>query len=417
MSDSDFVRLSPDSPYYFFRPQNIDLRTEYDEGYKINEVFPINVTGIVTARDGFVIDSDKTELGKRLKDFRNPKITDDDIRSKYFKGRGASQYEDGDTRGWKLTKARKLAMNDFEWEKKVTKCLYRPFDVRFIYYADYMIDWPRLDVMPNMLAGKNIGLISARSNKSSDMNHFFCTRLMSETKCGESTTQSYLFPLYLYTSSSGTRQTELFSKPKVASGQDVNLAPDFLKALENKIHIKFSSASNSEGHFATFGAEDVFHYMYAVFHSPTYRSRYAEFLKIDFPRLPLTSNVALFRQLCGLGKELVSYHLLEVEGQKSKVKWVKGHSSIVAKGYPKYDDGKVYINAEAHFAGVPADVWEFHIGGYQVCEKWLKDRRERELSAEDIVHYGKVVSALGETIRIMAEVDEVIESAGGWPIK
>ena len=168
----------------------------------------------------------------------------------------------------------------------------------------------------------------------------------------------------------------------------------------------------------TFGPEDVFHYMYAVFHSPTYRSRYAEFLKIDFPRLPLTSNVALFRQLCGLGKELVGLHLLEVEGQKSKVKFsaVRGQSSVVAKGYPKYDDGKVYINAEAHFAGVPEDVWEFHIGGYQVCEKWLKDRRERELSAEDIVHYGKVVSALGETIRIMKEVDAAIEVNGGWPV-
>jgi hypothetical protein len=89
----------------------------------------------------------------------------------------------------------------------------------------------------------------------------------------------------------------------------------------------------------------------------------------------------------------------------------------VSKGYPKYEDGKVYINAEAHFAGVPAEVWEFHIGGYQVCAKWLKDRRERELSAEELVHYGKVVSALGETIRLMREVDAVIESAGGWPVK
>ena len=159
--------------------------------------------------------------------------------------------------------------------------------------------------------------------------------------------------------------------------------------------------------------------MYAVFYSPTYRSRYAEFLKIDFPRLPLTSNVELFPQLCGLGEELVALHLLEGVDRytgKQVVKFVKGQTSNVAKGYPKYQDGKVYINTESAFEGVPEDVWEFHIGGYQVCEKWLKDRRGRELSAEDIVHYQKIVVALKETIRLMGEVDAVIESAGGWPM-
>jgi predicted helicase len=168
----------------------------------------------------------------------------------------------------------------------------------------------------------------------------------------------------------------------------------------------------------TFGPEDVLHYIYAVFHSPAYRSRYAEFLKIDFPRLPLTSNVELFRQLCGLGKELVALHLLEASALNKPITKFKGKGdNIVAKGHPKYQDGVVLVNASQGFEGVPEDVWEFHIGGYQVCEKWLKDRRERELSAEDIVHYGKVVSALGETIRIMKEVDGVIKVNGGWPVK
>jgi len=167
---------------------------------------------------------------------------------------------------------------------------------------------------------------------------------------------------------------------------------------------------------------DALYFIYAILYSPAYRKRYAGALSIEFPKIPNKCSPKLAKELIRLGGELVALHLLEgvdkyTSKQVGKFSAVRGQSSTIAKGYPKYDDGKVYINAEAHFAGVPTEVWEFHIGGYQVCQKWLKDRRERELSAEDIVHYGKVVSALGETIRIMREVDGVIESAGGWAIK
>jgi len=214
------------------------------------------------------------------------------------------------------------------------------------------------------------------------------------------------------------------------SSRTPNLSPKFIRKITSNIGLKYIEDGTGDLR-KTFGPEDVFHYMYAVFHSPTYRSRYAEFLKIDFPRLPLTSNVALFRQLCGLGADLVALHLLEAEYPHASwrkagapapfsspiTRFVGAGDKVVAKGYPKYQAGKVYINAEAHFAGVPEEVWEFHIGGYQVCEKWLKDRRGRQLSAEDVAHYQKVVVALKETIRLMAEVDEAIESHGGWPIR
>lgn len=167
-----------------------------------------------------------------------------------------------------------------------------------------------------------------------------------------------------------------------------------------------------------FDSWDVFHYIYAILYSPTYRSRYAEFLKIDFPRLPLTSNVELFHQLCELGKELVSLHLLEASVLNKPITKFKGKGdNVVAKGHPKYQDGVVLVNASQGFEGVPNDVWEFHIGGYQVCDKWLKDRRERELSEEDIAHYQKIIVALKETIRLMGEVDAAIDAHGGWPIK
>jgi predicted helicase len=169
--------------------------------------------------------------------------------------------------------------------------------------------------------------------------------------------------------------------------------------------------------------EDIFHYAYAVFHSPGYRSRYAEFLKIDFPRLPLTGNLELFRALARLGGELVALHLLESPTLEKSLTQFTGPSKLVTK--PGWADGTVWLDAggkkaattpgSSGFRGVPEQVWNFHIGGYQVCEKWLKDRKGRTLSAEDITHYHKIVVALSETIRLMAEIDLLIEAHGGWP--
>jgi len=207
----------------------------------------------------------------------------------------------------------------------------------------------------------------------------------------------------------------------------------------------------------TFGPEDVFDYIYAVFHCPTYRTRYAEFLKIDFPRVPLTSDAALFRKLVELGGRLVKLHLLEDDpetppypaasqtppnppvnggGSESGLPPLAGGQRGVGSGteagsrvsisYPargdhtvekvRYvdNDRQVWINGKQYFEGVPPDVWEFHIGGYQVLEKWLKDRKGRTLSYDDVSHYGKIVVALRETIRLMAEIDELIPS---WPIE
>jgi REP element-mobilizing transposase RayT len=174
-------------------------------------------------------------------------------------------------------------------------------------------------------------------------------------------------------------------------------------------------------HDRTFGPEDVFDYMYAVFHSPTYRSRYAEFLKIDFPRLPLTSKVELFRELCALGEELVGLHLMEKHGPRLADFLVEDDNKVEKVRYTApgqgADKGRVWINKTQYFDGVPPEVWEFHIGGYQVCQKWLKDRKGRQLSFDDVKHYQHIVSALAETIRIMAEIDRRIDKHGGWPIQ
>ena len=162
--------------------------------------------------------------------------------------------------------------------------------------------------------------------------------------------------------------------------------------------------------------EDIFHYAYAVFHSPGYRSRYAEFLKIDFPRLPLTGILELFRALARLGRELTALHLLESPKLAQPItEFIGGRNPEVEKISWSRDTVWVDKAQDTGFRGVPEPVWNFHIGGYQVCEKWLKDRKGRTLSADDIAHYQKVVVALSETIRLMAEIDRVIDANGGWP--
>ncbi len=177
---------------------------------------------------------------------------------------------------------------------------------------------------------------------------------------------------------------------------------------------------------ATITPEDIFHYAYAVFHSPTYRTRYAAFLKMDFPRLPLTSDLDLFRDLAALGKQLVALHLLDFAAAPSPSRLglfpVAGSNEVEKVRYvePSRDgdgaaemNGRVYINKTQYFDTVPPEVWEFHVGGYQVCDKWLKDRKGRKLTIDDVQHYQRIIVALRETIRLMAEIDERIP---GFPL-
>jgi predicted helicase len=192
-----------------------------------------------------------------------------------------------------------------------------------------------------------------------------------------------------------------------------NLSLAFLKVLAEKLKLP-----QVEPHGLPKGVTplDIFFYAYSVLHSPTYRTRYAEVLKIDFPRLPLSSDLKLFRSLTAKGAELVALHLLESPKVHNFITGFPEKGDNVVEKVQYTDNNKrVWIRRNQYFEGVPKSVWEFQIGGYRVCEKWLKDRKGRPLSYDDIQHYQKIVVALNETIRLMAEVDKVIDSFGGWP--
>jgi len=199
-----------------------------------------------------------------------------------------------------------------------------------------------------------------------------------------------------------------------------NFHPVFIADVQTRLNIPFIPDGTGDLR-STFGPEDIFHYIYGLLYSPTYRKRYSDFLKRDFPRIPFTSNTELFRSLCFLGKELVDLHLLKKDVESITSYPIRGDHLVDKVRYTEPgqgdDEGRVWINKTQYFKGVPPEVWNFYVGGYQVCEKWLKDRKGRKLSFDDLGHYQKIVSALADTVRIMGEIDAVIEDHGGFPIQ
>jgi type I restriction-modification system DNA methylase subunit len=400
LKDIEWTKLQPNAPFYLFIPQNTDLQSEYNKFWRITEIYPTFSTGIKTHRDHFVLDFDKNALQKRIQDFRQLSIEDSVIRQRY---------DLPDPRDWKLHERRSSLNKEQSWDKGFSQSLYRPFDARDIYYHADVIELPRAEVMDHMLHN-NFCLIANRQVRLSEINHFLVSDKLIDFHVLETANAAMsVFPIYLYTTPEETAGT-LFAQ--LETTRRPNLTPAFIKAFSEKLGLQFIQDGMGDLK-KTFGPEDVFCYAYAVFHSPTYRTRYVEFLKIDFPRLPLTGDENLFAKLVAKGKELVELHLLK----SSKVDdfittYPEAGDNKVEK--VAYASGKVYINIHQYFGKLPEEVWEFKVGGYQVCEKWLKDRKGRVLSSEDITHYQRVVVALKETIRLMKEIDKTIVK---WPME
>jgi predicted helicase len=278
--------------------------------------------------------------------------------------------------------------------------------------------------MRHMLAGENLGLITLRQTRRSEAGTFLAARGLINKDAVSIFDIGTVFPLYLYgdghparKGGGGTMLMALFEPAAAYGGRRANFNPKFIADLTQRLGLKWVPVDRGDQK-KTAGPEDVFHYAYALFHSPAYRTRYAELLKSDFPRLPLTSDLELFRVLAGKGAELVALHLMESPRLNDFITEfpVQGDNEIDKVQYTGHDQ-RVWINSTQYFGGVPQAVWDFHVGGYQVCEKWLKDRKTRKLTYDDLQHYQKLVVALHETARLMAEIDSVIERYGGWPIK
>jgi len=403
--------LKPHSPHFFLVPKDLALGSEYMAYYPVTAIFNRRSYGIQTKRDALTVSLTRDDALTKAKDTIT--LCDEVLREKY--GLPA------DGRDWavKWARADLKRLNDLEAHTR--QVFYRPFDIRWTMYTDKskgFLGYPRWGSMRCMLED-NLALIAMRQvfQNVEFYSHFGATKfLIDERTFYSNRGGTYLFPLYEdVVANSGT----LFAARQL---KQPNLSTKFLVDLRNRLRLKVSPQSNiPEG----ITPEDIFFYLYAIFYSLNYRIRYAEFLKIDFPRVPLTSSLELFRSLAKLGGILVALHLLESPKLNDHLTTLIGSGKFLVEKV-SYSEETVWIDKakSSGFQGVPEDTWNFTIGGYQVCEKWLKDRQAkggkkprpgRILTDEDIDHYQKIVVALNETIRLMDEIDEVIEKHGGWP--
>ena len=399
MRNVDWVKLNPSSPNYFFIPRETKSQSEFEEFPSIVQIFPIRSSGMNSLHDAFVISFERESLISMIQDALNKNITNIELRNKY---------DVVDSRDWKLDEFRERISNLSlsELSNKTIKCLYRPFDQRWIVLNDSFVGYARWETTNHFLSPESLGFATTKQTQQSMA--CLCSRIpFGQHKIVDPYDRSYVFPLYIYPAQGEMQLDGGHRRP--------NLNPEFIKVFAEKLALKFIEDGKGDLQ-QTCGPEDIFDYAYAVFHSPEYRSRYAEFLKIDFPRLPLTSDKVLFRSLVAKGAVLVALHLMEsplLNNLITKYE-VKGEHLVEKVSYDEKTQ-RVSINKTQYFEGVPLEVWNFHVGGYQVCEKWLKDRKGRNLTFDDIAHYQKIVVALKETIRLMKEIDEVIDKYGGWP--
>jgi predicted helicase len=418
---TEWADVEPSEPLYLFAPQDATRREEYERGWPIPRIMDRNgqpAPGIVTTHDQFAISQTQAEARAKVERFLATR-NEDEARSIW---RLCSQDQ------WDYERAMKR-LGSGGWESAVREVLYRPFDIRWTVYEPNVAVHRRERMTSHLQAGPNLGLITSRQTKGETFAHVQVTRLPAEAICMSSKTSNngFVFPLYLYAQAGGPQRRLLIEGE--STGRAPNLNPDFVAELESLLALKFVADGTGDLE-ATFGPEDVFHYVYAVLHAPAYRERYVDFLRYEPPRIALPTDRGYFAGLAERGAELVRLHLFDGPAPPVATNYPVPGSNVIAKGHPRYvapgepeqegtdtiEVGRVYISQDnrrsgargQYFRGIDPDVWAFHVGGYQVCEKWLKDRRGQTLTLADIEHYQRIVATIAKTIEIMVAVDALV---------
>jgi predicted helicase len=379
--------LQPRSPDWVFVPRLARARhSNYDAAWSLAKAMPVNATAPVTARDHFVVAFTAEELCARIEEFRDLSVSDQEIRWRYFQRTRSARYEVGDTRGWKMAEARRIIVADRDWSKKIARCLYRPFDWRYVFWHPAMIDWPRHEVTRHLNPSAANAhepaaphcLIARRQQLPTQPCTFFWISdglaldgvIRSDNRGSES-----LFPLYLIDED---------------DNRSANFAPSFIEQIVAKVNLSWLPLGSGDL-VKSFGPEDLFAYIYAQFHSPSYREKYADNLRRDFPRVLAPSSVRVFAQLSVLGKELIDLHSL-----KCKPSVLSNH-------------GKASQPAPLSAATSDQSVANFRAGGYIALRKWLQPRHRMAADPQ----YGQIVNAIARTIEIMDSIDMAVKRSGG----
>ena len=421
-------------PDYYFVNKNFDGENEYINGFKIENLFSVFASGLTTERDNLTIHFDDSTLNSIINDFKT--IEPEEIRKKH--------QEKPDGRDWKMSTTKSDIINN---KGQICNINYRPFDLRKTYYTGKtkgFMAYPRQEVMKHLIENENLALIAKRGFYNENSPIAFITKYISDRRGWSSPGMQgaeSIFPLYLYPET--TTQKSLLDDLNVGISSDLtlqrvpNLNMEIVNQFSEKLGIPFVTERHCDegsnlSNFTTdcfvprkeFLPIDILDYIYAVLHSPSYREKYKEFLKIDFPRVPFPDSVGTgrdlsvqdalsekeiqdkFWKLVNLGSQLRQIHLLESEVvEKYITQYPEDGDNIITK--PVYQNGNVHINETQYFANIPEVAWNFYIGGYQPAQKWLKDRKGRELNYDDILHYQKIIVALTETDRLMNEINKI----------
>lgn len=377
-----YEEISPKAPMYFFVPKDFGLEEKYNEGFKVDELFKVCLLGPNSHRDDFAISFTYEEAVAKLSDFNNKAISDDKVVEKYHLK---------ETGEWNVHDAREQVSGD----DVPVQCLYRAFDDRYMLYYSYIFDRPRHNLNTHLLKS-NLGLIVNRQSRLL-FSPFVTNKPLGQHCILDPREGSYATPLYLYFDNLGEEERIVnFNKDiydSIAKGLN------YLPCYDDNVLVDPTSEYNG-----VLYPQDLFDYIYAVLHSPSYRERYKEFLKIDFPRIPYPTDWEKFRNLAEKGEELRQLHLMEDLPHSTGVSFPIGGTSQV--DCYRWEQNRVYINSEQYFEGVPESAWNFYIGGYQPAQKWLKDRKDMTLSFEDVKHYQQIIYVLQQTERLMNEIDE-----------
>ncbi len=386
LDNTQWEEIKIEAPHYFFVPKDFSLIEVYEKGFKVDDLFLKYNNGIESGKDDFFFGFDKNAFVSFLKGCF------------FDKEDCCKRFDFKDTNDYRLLSNFMNAIFDEKYVKEVN---YRPFDVRYCYYEPSIQRRPAYDLMKNMF-WQNVGLLVPRQ-----FNGNFHHVLVSDkpTNCNLTGTakkfgSAPLFPLYIYQENMGKMErTVNFNKKlydKIAQGLN------YLPCYDDSILTDPISDYNG-----VLYPQDLFDYIYAVLHSPSYRERYKEFLKIDFPRIPYPTDGKRFRGLAEKGEELRKLHLMEDLPNQTGISFPVAGSLQV--DFYRWEQNRVYINSEQYFEGVPEEAWNFYIGGYQPAQKWLKDRKGLTLSFEDVKHYQRIIYVLLQTDRIMKEIDLMLK--------
>jgi hypothetical protein len=392
--------LSVGGPEYYFVPGPSGDLGGYFTWTPLDSIFPVSGVGMVSARDRLCFDFTQKGIWDRVNEF--VKLEPERAREKYDLG--------GDADSWSVERAQKDITSSGLRRSLVTPILYRPFDVRYTYYtgtSNGFLARPLARTSRHMIDMKNVALCFVRREElPCNFAHVFVTRHAPTFVTLSGKAAGNFAPLYLHVNSGS--QDEL----RLTGESTHNICKVFAGKIARCIGL---SARENDYLQVDDSAESIFAYVYATSSSPKFRLKYNDALKLDFPRIPLPGNRELYLRLSEIGKKLISIHLLEKEGEHSQVRVISAEGKLVEK--PSWSNDTVWLDKEqtVGFTGIREEAWNFHVGGYQVCSKWLKDRKGMELTKDDIAHYLKVVAAINATIKLTVELDEVIDAHGGWP--